>query len=52
MAPRTAPDGFSWHHSDKPGVMQLVPRSQHRNGSIFQKVLHPNRGGGFSQWGK
>lgn len=26
---------------------QLVPRSQHNNGTIFQEVLHPNRGGGF-----
>jgi hypothetical protein len=24
------------------GVMQLVPRSQHDRGTIFQKILHPN----------
>lgn len=52
LAPRAAPPGFSWHHADEPGVMQLVPRSQHDRGSIFQKTLHPNGRGGFSLWGK
>ncbi len=52
LAPQDAPDGFSWHHADEPGVMQLVPRSQHDPGTIFQKVLHPNAKGGFSRWGK
>ncbi|TIT67771.1 MAG: hypothetical protein E5W19_23210 [Mesorhizobium sp.] len=52
LAPRAAPSGFSWHHADEPSVMQLVPRSQHDQGSIFQKTLHPNGRGGFSLWGK
>jgi hypothetical protein len=52
LAPRAAPPGFSWHHADEPGVIQLVPRSQHDRGSIFQKTLHPNGRGGFSLWGK
>ncbi|WP_206532019.1 HNH endonuclease, partial [Mesorhizobium sp. M7A.F.Ca.US.003.02.1.1] len=52
LAPRAAPLGFSWHHADEPSVMQLVPRSQHDGGTIFQKTLHPNGRGGFSLWGK
>jgi hypothetical protein len=52
LAPRTPPAGFSWHHGEEPGVMQLVPRQQHDPGSIFQGVLHPDGGGGFSKWGK
>ncbi|MER8524002.1 HNH endonuclease [Mesorhizobium sp. M0644] len=52
LAPRTAPPDFSWHHAAEPGVMQLVPRSQHDGGSTFQETLHPDRRGGFSLWGK
>ena len=52
LAPRTPPAGFSWHHGDEPGVMQLVSRQQHDPGSIFQDILHPDRRGGFSKWGK
>ncbi|BCG79497.1 HNH endonuclease [Mesorhizobium sp. 113-3-3] len=52
LVPRRAPPGYTWHHDMKAGVMQLVPRSQHDPGTIFQKALHPNRGGGFSLWGK
>ena len=52
LAPRNPPAGFSWHHADEPGVMQLVPREQHDWGSIFQGVLHPDRRGGYSKWGK
>lgn len=51
-APRTSPDGWTWHHAQQPGIMQLVPREQHRSGSIFQDVLHPNGVGGYSIWGK
>lgn len=53
-APRSPPAGWSWHHAEEPGVMQLVPRAQHKSGSIFQDVLHPHRygGGGFSIWGR
>jgi hypothetical protein len=52
LAPRTPPAGFSWHHAEEPGVMQLVPRQQHDQGSIFQNILHPNGRGGYSKWGK
>jgi hypothetical protein len=52
LASRRAPRGYTWHHADEPGVMRLVPRSQHDPGSIFQNALHPNRRGGFSLWGK
>lgn len=52
LVPRTPPAGFSWHHAEEPGVLQLVPREQHDNGSIFQGVLHPDGRGGYSKWGK
>ncbi len=52
LAPRTPPDGFTWHHAEEPGVMQLVPRQQHERGSVFQDALHPNGRGGYSKWGK
>jgi hypothetical protein len=52
LAPRTSPADFTWHHADEPGVMQLVPREQHKPGSIFQDVLHPGGKGGFFKWGK
>lgn len=52
LAPRTPPAGFTWHHAEEPGVMQLVPREQHEPGSIFQGALHPDGRGGFSKWAK
>jgi hypothetical protein len=52
LAPRDPPTGFSWHHGEEPGVLQLVPREQHDQGSSFQDVLHPDGRGGFSKWGK
>ena len=52
LAPRTPPNGFTWHHGEEPGVLQLVPREQHDSASIFQDILHPDRRGGFSTWGK
>ena len=54
LAPRSPPAGWSWHHAEEPGVMQLVPTAQHTRGSIFQGVLHkpPYGAGGFSIWGK
>nr|WP_246385189.1 hemagglutinin repeat-containing protein [Gluconacetobacter asukensis] len=51
-SPRTSPTDWTWHHAEAPGTMQLVPRSQHAPGSIFQDVLHPNGQGGYSIWGK
>jgi hypothetical protein len=52
LAPRRPPAGWTWHHAEEPGVMQLVRRSQHKPGTIFQGVLHPKGGGGYSRWGK
>jgi hypothetical protein len=52
LAPRTSPTGWTWHHAQQPGVMQLVPRSQHAPGSIFQDVFHPGGQGGYSIWGE
>jgi hypothetical protein len=53
LAPRLPPAGWSWHHAEEPGVMQLVPTAQHKKGSIFQRALHkpPYGSGGFSIWG-
>jgi hypothetical protein len=50
-APRSPPSGWSWHHAEEPGVMQLVPRVQHKSKS-FARTLHPGGAGGFSRWGK
>lgn len=45
------PPGFVWHHhANTVGLMQLVPYSQHRKGSIFQNTLHPNGVGGYANW--
>ena len=52
QAPRRPPAGWTWHHAQEPGVMQLVPRPQHERGTIFQSVLHPKGEGGYSRWGK
>lgn len=51
LAPRRSPRGWSWHHDQAPGTMQLVPREQHEWGSLFQGALHPNGKGGWSIWG-
>ena len=51
LAPRASPPGWTWHHAQEPGVMQLVPRLQHARGSIFQGILHPGGEGGYSIWG-
>ena len=46
-----SPEGWTWHHvPHQPGVLQLVPRSQHAPGSIFQPLLHPNGVGGMFIW--
>jgi hypothetical protein len=45
--------GWSWHHvPGRPGVMQLVPFSQHKSGTPYQYLLHPDRGGGYQEWGR
>ena len=47
----------SWHHEpSKPGLMQLVPRPQHKyqksgNGERIADILHPNCKGGMEIWG-
>jgi hypothetical protein len=50
--PRMPPSGWTWHHELEPGVMRLVPRSQHTLGSPWWNVLHPGGEGGYSIWGK
>ncbi|MBW8371478.1 MAG: HNH endonuclease [Thiobacillus sp.] len=46
-----SPANWTWHHvPDQPGTLQLVPRAQHQGGP-WQLLLHPNREGGFKQWG-
>ncbi len=52
LAPRQSPDGWTWHHGQEPGSMQLVYRPHHAPGSKFQEMLHPNGVGGYSIWGK
>jgi hypothetical protein len=52
LAPRTPPAGWTWHHAEDPGVLQLVPRVQHTPGSIFWDTLHPGGQGGYATWGK
>jgi RHS repeat-associated protein len=49
---RRSPGDWTWHHvPGQPGVMQLVPRSQH-GASGFGRLLHPNNEGGFKEWGE
>ncbi|WP_250255443.1 DUF6443 domain-containing protein [Chryseobacterium sp. Marseille-Q3244] len=43
----TSPKNWVWHHDVGQGVMQLVPKAQHTNGSIFWKTMHPNGKGGL-----
>jgi hypothetical protein len=51
LAPRQSPPGWTWHHANEPGIMQLVPREQHAPGSIWQDAFHPDGQGGYSIWG-
>jgi hypothetical protein len=42
-----SPAGWTWHHvPNRPGVMQLVPRSEHQGGA-WQPLFHPGGVGGF-----
>jgi hypothetical protein len=52
LTPRTPPAGWTWHHAEDPGVMQLVPRVQHAPGSVFWDTLHPGDRGGYAIWGQ
>lgn len=50
---RSVPEEWVWHHSSNaPGLMQLVPKSQHPSipGGIFWGTLHPGGRGGYSTW--
>lgn len=49
-----SPKDWVWHHDIGPGVMQLVPKSQHPSipGGIFWKTMHPDNRGGMSLWNK
>jgi hypothetical protein len=48
LAPRASPVGWTRHHAESPGVMQLVPRAQHTPGAIFWDELHPCGQGGYA----
>jgi hypothetical protein len=52
LAPRTSPGGWSWHNATEPGVLQLVPRSQHTPSSTFWYTMHPDGQGGYAKWGR
>jgi hypothetical protein len=42
---------WTWHHvQGRPGVLQLVPRSEHA-GAGYGRLFHPGGYGGFSEWG-
>ncbi len=43
-----APQNTTWHHSDTPGVLELVDRADHR---IYHKIYHPTGTGGRNKWG-
>ena len=46
----SSPDGWTWHHvPNQPGVLQLVPSTQHWG---LWNIFHPNNVGGFKLWGK
>jgi RHS repeat-associated protein len=48
----TAPPGLTWHHHPtRPGVLQLVPRVEHRAPGAVQSALHPEGRGGRENWG-
>ena len=46
---RKTPFGWTWHHVEEPGLMQLVPQEQHMN-SLFWDVMHPGGRGGYTKW--
>lgn len=46
---RKNPDGWTWHHASEPGVLQLVPKSQHRS-SAYSELFHPGGVGGYWEW--
>ncbi len=48
VASRESPSGFTWHHAQEPGTMQLVNRASHSRNSAY---FHPNKSGGYKAWG-
>jgi len=46
---RDVPAGWTWHHAQDYGMMQLVPRVQHES-SLFREVFHPGGTGGYADW--
>ena len=47
-----SPANFCWHHvPDRPGTMQLVPRTEHQGGGPWRPLFHPGGVGGFKLWG-
>lgn len=48
---RISPGNWTWHHATEPGVLQLVPTSQHTSSS-FWKLFHPGGKGGHAIWGR
>lgn len=50
---RNAPTkDVTWHHNaEREGVLQLVPRSQHKASGLIQNILHPEGRGGMENWG-
>jgi hypothetical protein len=51
--PRRSPTpDTTWHHNaTREGILELVPRSQHRAPGTVQESLHPARRGGMEEWG-
>jgi hypothetical protein len=48
----SSPKGWTWRHDAyNPGVMQLVPTSEHTSNAL-QWMFHPGGKGGYALWGK
>lgn len=45
-----APHGWTWHHADEAGLLQLVPSNQHWD-PVLWRILHPDNKGGMAKWG-
>jgi hypothetical protein len=44
----SSPTGYTWHHNEKPGLLQLVHRADHAG---EHSVYHPTGKGGRDIWG-
>jgi hypothetical protein len=51
-APNRSPGEWTWHHAQDAGVLQLVPRVQHRSRGRLQELFHPGGRGGYAVWGR